>query len=61
MQFFDIYSGNESGQLLARDLGLCEIIHNSHNHFKNIFYKNVEAEICEILRICAGGKKSPQS
>ena len=33
---FDIYSGNHGG------LGLCKII---HNNFKNIFYKNVEAEI----------------
>ena len=54
---FDIYSGNQGGQLLARGLGLCKII---HNHFKNIFYKNVEAEICEIVRICAGDKRSPQ-
>ena len=54
---FDIYSGNHGGQLLARGLGLCKII---HNHFKNIFYKNVEAHICEILRICAGDKRSPQ-
>ena len=38
----DIYSENQGGgQLLARGLGLCKII---HNHFKNIFYKNVEAE-----------------
>ena len=57
MQFFDIYSGNEGGQLLARGLGLCKII---HNNFKNIFYKNVEAEICEILRISAGDKRNPQ-
>ena len=47
---FDIYSGNQGGQRLARGLGLCKII---HNHFKNTFYKNVQAEICEILRICA--------
>ena len=52
---FDIYSGNQGGQLL-----LCKII-RIHNHFKNIFYKNVEAEICEIVRICAGDKRSPQS
>ena len=55
---FDIYSGNHGGQLLARGLGLCKII---HNHFKNTFYKNVEAQICQILRICAGDKWSPQS
>ena len=55
---FDIYSGNQGGELLSRGLGLCKII---HNHFKNIFYKNFEAEICEILRICAGDKRSPQS
>ena len=52
------YGGNQGGQLLARGLGLCKII---HNHFKNIFYKNVEAEFCEILRISAGDKRSPQS
>ena len=55
---FDIYSGNQGGELLSRGLGLCKII---HNHFKNIFYKNFEAEICEILRISAGDKRSPQS
>ena len=55
---FDIYSGNQRGQLLARGPGLCKI---THNHFKDIFYKNVEAEICEILRICAGDKRSLQS
>ena len=55
---FDIYSGNQGSQLLARCLGLFKII---HNHFKNIFYKNVEGEICEILRISAGDKRSPQS
>ena len=48
---FDIYSGNQRGQSLARGPGLCKI---THNHFKDIFYKNVEAEICEIVRICAG-------
>ena len=37
------------------------MIIRTHNHFKNIFYKNVEAEICEIVRICAGDKRSPQS
>ena len=37
---FDIYSENQGGQLLARGLGLCKII---HNHLKNIFNKNVEA------------------
>ena len=57
---FDIYRGNQGGQLLARGLGLCKII-RIHNHFKNIFYKNVEAENCEIVRICAGDKRSPQS
>ena len=57
---FDIYRGNQGGQLLARCLELCMII-RTHNHFKNIFYKNVEAEICEIVRICAGDKRSPQS
>ena len=55
---FDIYSPNQRGQLLARGPGLCKI---THNHFKDIFYKNVEAEICEIVRICAGDKRSPQS
>ena len=55
---FDMYSGNQRGQLLARGPGLCKI---THNHFKDIFYKNVEAEICEIVRICAGDKRSPQS
>ena len=55
---FDIYSGNQGGQSLARGLGLCKII---YNHFKNIFYKNVEAQICQILRISAGGKRSPES
>ena len=55
---FDIYRGNQGGELLSRGLGLCKII---HNHFKNIFYKNFEAEICEILRISAGDKRSPQS
>ena len=55
---FDIYSGNQGGQLLARGLGLWKII---YNHFKNIFYKDVEAQICEILRISAGGKRSPES
>ena len=54
----DVYSGNQGSQLLARGLGLFKII---HNHFKNIFYKNVEGEICEILRISAGDKRSPQS
>ena len=39
---FDIYSGNHGGQYAQRGLGLCKII---HNNFKNIFYKNVEAEI----------------
>ena len=39
---FDIYSGNQGVQLLTQGLGLCKII---HNNFKNIFYKNVEAEI----------------
>ena len=48
---FHIYSGNHGGQLLTRGLGLCKII----------FYKNVEAEFCEILRISAGDKRSPQS
>ena len=57
---FDIYSGNQGGHLLARGLGLCKII-RIHNHFNNIFYKNVEAENCEIVRICAGDKRSPQS
>ena len=38
---FDIYREDQGGQLPARGLGLCKII---HNHFKNIFYKNVEAE-----------------
>ena len=55
---FDIYSGNQRGQLLARGPGLCKI---THNHFKDIFYKSVEAEICEIVRICAGDKRSLQS
>ena len=55
---FDIYSGNQRGQLLARGPGLCKV---THNHFKDIFYKNVEAEICEIVRICAGDKRSLQS
>ena len=55
---FDMYSGNQRGQLLARGPGLCKI---THNHFKDIFYKNVEAEICEIVRICAGDKRSLQS
>ena len=55
---FDIYIGNQGGELLSRGLGLCKII---HNHFKNIFDKNFEAEICEILRISAGDKRSPQS
>ena len=55
---FDIYSPNQRGQLLARGPGLCKI---THNHFKDIFYKNVEAEICEIVRICAGDKRSLQS
>ena len=55
---FDIYSGNQRGQLLARGPGLCKI---THNHFKDIFYKNVDAEICEIVRICAGDKRSLQS
>ena len=55
---FDIYSGNQRGQLLARGPGLCKI---THNHFKDIFYKNVETEICEIVRICAGDKRSLQS
>ena len=58
---FDIYTGNQGCQLLARGLGLCKIT-GIHNHFKNIFYKNGEGEICEIVRICAGGdKRSPQS
>ena len=39
---FDIYCGNQGGQLLARGLGLCKII---NYNFKNIFYKNVEAQI----------------
>ena len=43
---FDIYSGNQRGQLLARGPGLCKI---THNHFKDIFHKNVEVEICERL------------
>ena len=55
---FDIYSGNQGGQLLARGLGLCKII---RNHFKNIFHKNLESEMCEILRICAGDKSRPLS
>ena len=55
---FDIYSGNHAVNMLARGLGLCKIINND---FKNIFQKNVEAEVCEILRICAGDERSPQS
>ena len=32
---FDIYSGNHGGELLARGLGLCKIIHIARNrgHF----------------------------
>ena len=37
---------------VLNDLWLAEAVYNTlFSFYKNIFYKNIEAEICEILRI----------
>ena len=55
--YLQIYSPNISNEQTSLHKGLEKLIENSrtltvHSFFyKNIFYKNMEAEICEILRI----------
>ena len=55
-EFLDMMYSNTFFPLITRPTRItshsASLIDNIHSFFyKNIFYKNIEAEICEILRI----------